>query len=219
MQYISFTYRIPHPSPANLQVLAVCLLSLCTAGCRPERNWDEMMAKLPPEQRRQMQPMQSVPMVSQGIEKPRLTTAQETTLKGTQEVIGVIIHGRPRAYPLSEMSGTLEHVVNDHVVDAAGNPQAFTVTYCDLTECIRVFQPVADKPSESLEIGTIGLIDGSLALFIGDQRFKQEEDVEQLKDVPHMRTTWDQWKTEHPDTLIYAGVGNTLPSENMISRP
>lgn len=215
-----FIYRIPFASPGKLCALMVVPLVLCSVGCRPERNWDDMVAQLTPEQRRQMEPMYSTPMVSSGIEKPQLITADQATLRDSQEVIGVIVHGRPRAYPLVKMSGTQEHVVNDHVVDAAGDPRAFTVTYCDLTECIRVFEPVAGRPSESLGMGTVGLLDGGLQLSLGDQSFKQLDNVEQLRDVPHQRVTWEQWKAEHPDTLVYLGIPNrNLPSDAMILRP
>lgn len=213
-------YRIPFTSPAKLWALIVVHLVLYSAGCRPERNWDDMIAELTPEQRRQMEPLYSTPMVSYGVEKPQLVPADQTTLRDSQEVIGVIVQGIPRAYPLDEMSGTREHVVNDHVVDAAGDPRAFTVTYCDLTECIRVFEPIATGPSESLEMGTVGLLDGGLELSLGDQSFKQLDNVEQLRDVPHQRMTWERWKAEHPDTLVYVGIRNrNLPSKAVIQRP
>jgi len=219
MRNSKLIYRFPFASPAKLWALMVVQLVLYSAGCRPERNWDDMIAELTPEQRRQMEPMYSTPMVFDGVENPQSITADQATLRDSQEVIGVIVHGQARAFPLDEMSGTQEHVVNDHVVDAAGDPRAFTVTYCDLTECIRVFGSVATLPNESLEMGTVGLRDGGLALFLGDQSFKQEESVEQLRDVPHQRMTWDRWKAEHPDTLVYIGIRNrNLPSDIKILR-
>ena len=212
-------YRFPFVSPAKLWALMVVHLVLFSAGCRPERNWDDMIAELTPEQRRRMEPMNSTPMVSAGVEKPQSITADQATLRDSQEVIGVIVQGQPRAYSLDEMSGVQGCVVNDYVVDAAGDPRAFTVTYCDLTECIRVFDPVSALPNESLEMGTVGLRDGGLALFMGDQSFKQEDSVEQLRDVPHERMTWDRWKAEHPDTLVYIGIRNrNLPSDIKILR-
>jgi len=206
MRNSRLTYRVPFASPGKLWALMVVPLVLYSAGCRPERNWDDLVAELTPEQRRQLEPMYSTPMVSSGIEKPPLITADQATLQDSQEVIGVIVHGQPRAYPLDKMSGTQEHVVNDYVVDAVGDPRAFTVTYCDETECIRVFEPVAGRPSESLAMGTVGLVDGGLALSLGDQSFKQVDGAEQLRDVPHQRMTWERWKAANPDTLVYIGI-------------
>lgn len=175
------------------------------AGCRPQRDWDDLMAELPPEKRRQLEPMQSVPMVSQGVEDPQLIAGDEATLRGTQEVIGIVVQGIPRAYSLRALSGTQQRVVNDHVIDEHGDPRAFTITYCNSTECIRVFEPVSGNSAESLKMGTVGLIDGGLVLSFGDHQFKQADNFEGLRDVPHQRMTWDEWKAEHPDTFVYTG--------------
>ena len=201
--------------------LAVLLLVgiVCTA-CGRQRTKEEMMEGLSPEMRRALEATDSTPMISAGIDRPAFVPADQAELRDDDEVIGVVVQGRPKAYPLTKMSGLLDHVVNDHAIDAAGQPAAFTVTYCNATECVRVLETADHAPQTSLEIGTMGMLEGELLLFRGDVRFKQEETVEGLQDVPFQRMTWSQWQELHPDTEVYVGRSpDKIPSEDLRDEP
>ena len=188
-----------------LVMAAVGLPALLLTGCRQQRTKEEMLEGVPPEMQRLLEPMQSTPLVVDGIEAPRMLSADAVDLEAGHEVIGVTVADQPRAYSLAGMSGMMEHVVNDHIVDDRGEPQAFTVTYCDLTDCVRVLESVEDSPRESLGVGILGMLDGGLALRWQDQQFKQADEVVGLQDVPHERTTWGEWKRQNPGTQVYVG--------------
>lgn len=191
---------------SKLVLLVFALLSVSAAGCRQKKSFEEMYGEMTPEMRQQLaEPSRSTPMIVEGIDAPRFVSADNSYLRGTEDVIGVVMLGQPRAYPVSKMSGIIDHVVNDHVVDPQGDPKPFTVTYCDLTDCARVLQAEDDRNAESLGIGTLGLLDGGLALYWEQSQFKQTEEVARLRDVPFQRMSWDQWKAEHPTTVVYAG--------------
>jgi hypothetical protein len=190
-------------------VLGCCGLAFAGlfCGCRkPKPTFEELVANLPPEKRRELDPMVSTPMLSDGIDFPKMVTPDEVELREKQEVLGVVVAGQARAYPLFSMRGTRDHVVNDHVIDESGRRKPFTVTYCDLTECTRVFEAEDDRDDASLRVGIMGLRDGGLALTWKQKGYKQTEDLEGLRDYPHERTTWADWKAAHPDTLVYAGA-------------
>ncbi len=184
-------------------VVAVGLLPL--TGCRQERTKEEMLEGMSPEMQRLLKPMQSTPLMVEGIDAPQLLAADAVDLDAEHEVIGVTVGGQPRAYLLSGLLGMMEHVVNDHIIDDEGEPQAYTVTYCDLTDCVRVLESVEDSSRESLGVGTLGMLDGGLALRWQDQQFKQADEVVGLQDVPYERTTWGEWKQQYPETQLYVG--------------
>jgi len=190
-------------------LLLVCFgLAFVTlfGGCRkPKPTLDEILASLPPERRRELDPMVSTPMLSDGVDFPKMVTPDEIELREKQEVLGVVVAGQARAYPLFSMRGMSDHVINDHVIDETGKRKPFTVTYCDLTECTRVFEAEDGRDDASLRVGIMGLKDGGLALMWKKNGFKQTDELEGLRDYPYERTIWSEWKSAHPDTLVYAG--------------
>src|SRR5262249_40673622 len=68
-----------------------------------------------------------------GIDRPPIVAAGDAGLNDNEEVIGVDVRGKARAYRLSALLDRQHHVVND-LID--GVP--VTVTYCDLSNCLRV---------------------------------------------------------------------------------
>ena len=44
---------------------------------------------------------------------------------------------------------------------------------------------------------------------LGDVYKRQEQDAEEipLKSFPSVKTTWAEWKQQHPETLVYVGLG------------
>lgn len=194
-------------------------------GCRqPKPSFDETLANLPPDLRRNLDPMISTPMLSDGIEFPKMVAPDEIELREKQEVLGVVVAGQARAYPLFSMRGMAEQVINDHVIDETGKRKPFTVTYCNLTECTRVFEAEDDRDVASLRVGIMGLLDGGLAVIWKQNGFKQTDELEGLRDYPYERTSWADWKAAHPDTLVFAGPSKEerwqlFPAPSSVSEP
>lgn len=181
------------------------LAILFQLGCSKKATKEEMLQGMPAGNRRALESMDSTPMVASGIDRPLMLPADSVALLDSDKVIGVVVEGTPRAYPLRRMSSLLEHVVNDHVVDRNGKSKAFTVTYCNVTECIRVLHSTSDGAVATLGIGTLGLVEGQLALFRGTQTFKQDESIAGLSDMEYEVTLWSGWKRKFPETLVYVG--------------
>ncbi len=147
----------------------------------------------------------------EGIPTPPTLTAAEATLADDEPVIGIEVGGKSRAYRLRAMRGFTDHVVND-VVDGV----AVTVTYCDIADCVRAFG--GGDHQTPLDIAQGGLMDQRMVLRIGHAGYLQEtgELIETDKDhpavpfpyaeFPSTRTTWGEWKTQHPDTDVYEGL-------------
>jgi hypothetical protein len=192
-------------------ILLLGIASLFALGCKKEPTKEEMLSGLSAEDRRALGTMTNTPFIVDGTNAPEFTSAGASRLKDDEEVIGIVVQGSARAYPLARLSGMIEHVVNDSLSGGDGKIIPFSVTYCDMTDCARVFESASGEAVESLELGTLGLLDGGLALRWKDKTFKQmEERIEGLKDMPFQRTSWREWKAQYPDTLIYAG--RTAPS-------
>ena len=179
-------------------------------GCSEKATKEEMLKGMPADTRRALESMNSTPMVASGVNRPLMLPADSVALLDSDKVIGIVVEGLPRAYPLKRMSSLLEHVVNDHVVDKNGKSKAFTVTYCNVTECIRVLHSISDGAVASLGIGTLGLVEGQLALFRGAQTFKQDESIAGLLDMEYEVTSWSGWKRRFPETLVYVGPASQV---------
>jgi hypothetical protein len=146
-----------------------------------------------------------------------LILADEVTLSPKAEVVGVIVEGEPRAYFLTKMSAMVKHVVNDRARTTVGATFPFTVTYCDQTDCVRVLTPAEQSFEETTGIGTLGMLDGGLALQWNNQQFKQLDPIPGFKDLPYERMTWGEWLSKHPETKAY--VGNNLSDDPMHATP
>lgn len=200
---------LPEFRRSTPELFLLLALSISATSCSQQQSKDEMLKGLSAERRQALESVdQNTPMVSPGIDHPALVPADSVDLKDKERVIGLMVEGHARAYPLKRMSGLLEHVVNDHVIDSRGNPKPFTVTYCNQTECVRVLEAIENVAGESLGIGTLGLNAGGLMLYRADNRFMQEEPVAALRDVPFELMTWAEWKAKHPDTEVYVGPSN-----------
>ena len=109
------------------------------------------------------------------------------------------VDGQPCAFVLDALASKDSHVVN-----AVINDQAVSVSYCNLSECIRVFGD--DSSSQPLSLGVGGLDeDWNMVLMLADNRYGQRSKEIPLQDVEHERTTLGEWKESHPDSLLYCG--------------
>lgn len=185
-------------------ILLVSIITQCSCQQRPSK--DEMLAGMREEDLRALQSMNSTPLHVDGINKPLLKPSSEVQLSDDAMVIGVSHLGKSRAYPVRSLSGMLDHVVNDVVTDKDGiDSSPVTVTYCDMTKCARVFTGDPAEGMTHLGLGTLGLLDGGLALRWQGRQFKQNDQIEGLTDLPFELTTWGEWKSKHPETEVFAG--------------
>lgn len=149
-----------------------------------------------------------------GLQSPRTLPAAASKIADGDEVIGVVVDGKPRAYWLKAFRYPPWHIVNDVVV---GVP--VSVTYCDRTNCTRVY---TDRQSSTpLDINVGGIYGNEMVVKIGGVLYFQEsgkpfEADEGAPSLPYAehpweRTTWKEWSQRHPDTDVFIGPGGIGP--------
>jgi hypothetical protein len=144
--------------------------------------------------------------LSLGIKSPIAFSASEVAIADDSEVIGICVEGHARAYLLEAMSGG----PTVHVINEVFGHRPISVTYCDLSGCSRVF--AGSNSTEPLDFRVAGLRNGSLVLRVDDVLYAQssKENIQRTgkipyREWPHMRSTWKDWRMDHPDTDIYIG--------------
>ena len=120
-------------------------------------------------------------------------------------ILGVTVNGESRAYPTRFV--WFHHIVNDK----AGKPEMrYAVTYCSVCNSGLRFDPTVDgKP---VLIDFYGLYNGvacfcdrateSVLLQVSGDFVTGPLKGKSLKTGPLLDTTWKEWKTRHPDTLV-----------------
>ena len=152
---------------------------------------------------------------AEGIRQPETDSAAAADLEDADEVIGVVVGGRPRAYRLSALIEPRNHLVNDLV---GGVP--VSIAYCDQTDCVQAYtSPGRTTP---LPILQGGLRDGEMILKIDGEYYEHRTGrrVDGLLDaalfpypvVPWVRTTWGDWVRRHPRSDVYARAPAISPS-------
>jgi hypothetical protein len=139
-------------------------------------------------------------------------------------VVGVEVGGKARAYRLDSFQNQRGHLVNDLV---GGVP--VSVSYCFLTECLRVYSdPTSTAP---LDVQIAGLLDDEMVVRIGGSLYFQKSGrpVDPGKTptpIPYRlltptRTTWAEWTKHHPETDVYVGDRRESPAlqPNLVSGP
>ena len=147
----------------------------------------ELMPDNPPEE-----------MDEPGIYDAKYYTAADVVFPDDEEVIGIAVGGKACAYLLNGMNDVDQHIVHHDLGD-----RKLTVTYCDKSECIAVF----DRAETTAEIRMGGFSGETLWILYDGERYEQNEEGIPLKNVPSVRTTWGEWKQQHPQTLVYVGLG------------
>lgn len=146
------------------------------------------------------------PDLFQAADDPRiLTTTNEKSLPARDEVFGVVVNGRARAYPIAALC--YHHVVNDRIGD-----QPIAVTYCVICSSGIAFDPVVD--GERLMFGFHGIWQGTAVLY--DRGTKSNwlhlngECVEgqwkgrRLRAIAGTHATWAEWWRDYPETELMA---------------
>ena len=134
-----------------------------------------------------------------GLENGRFYTADEVIIPDETMIIGVELGGSFRAYLPGGMNDMDQHVLHDEF-----NGEPITVTYCDISDCARVFVR-GDIAAHQIHMG--GFNGYEMLLLIDEKRYVQSDQKMPLDEYPIKRMAWGEWKTSHPETTIYVGIG------------
>jgi hypothetical protein len=147
-----------------------------------------------------------------GIVRPPTLPADRADLREDDEVIGVVADGNARAYQLKALYIGRHHIVNDLIGSVP-----ISVAYCDISNCAQVY--TRRGTTEPLDVWQSGFGKGGLILKIEGVAYRHQsgEPLEPGPDVPPIpyqnypwiRTTWREWKHQHPGTDIYFLAGAT----------
>lgn len=129
-----------------------------------------------------------------------------TGMKAHERVIGLVINGEARAYPINILS--VHEVVNDVV---GGEPVA--VTWCPLCFSALVFSRKLEGFSEPLTFGVSGaLLHNTLVMYdrqtetLWSQLYGAAIDGEfagvTLSVYPSILTNWEVWQSQYPDSQV-----------------
>jgi hypothetical protein len=165
---------------------------------------------------------ESSPYSAPGIRTPPVVQAVDADLKDDEPIIGIEVNGRYRAYREAAMSGMTAHVVNDLIGDIP-----VSVTYCDRANCARAFTD--SQRGQPLDLWTGGMVDGNLALKLGETWiwqptgetiFGDGSRKHPLSNFPIVRTSWKAWRELHPGTEVYIGpIGRPVQSKGLVHPP
>ena len=146
---------------------------------------------------------------TRGIVRPTILKAGEAGARDDEEVIGVEVAGKARAYRLDAFRDREAHIVNDLF---EGVP--VSVAYCDITDCVRAY--AGPRGAAPLDLGLAGLIDREMVVKAGGVLYfhKSGEPVNPgegraplpYKPLVPTRTTWKEWSRRHPETGLYTGT-------------
>lgn len=134
-----------------------------------------------------------------GITDPYYHKVEEVVIADDATVIGIEVDGSFRAF-LEQGMGELDQ----HVVHTTYHGKAITIAYCDKSNCARAFVR-GDLAVEKIVMG--GMIENQLALMVNETRYLLNDEKIPLEEYPVTRTSWGEWKKDHPDTDIYIGIG------------
>ena len=137
------------------------------------------------------------------IDEPKFIAAADADfLKGDDRVLGLVINNEARAYPLAILNW--HEIVNDSFTGLA-----VMVSFCPLCGTGMAFEP--EPPVR--EFGVSGLLynsdvllydreTGSLWSQIMAKAINGPLKGKRLKQLPLSHTSWQDWKTKHPDSRV-----------------
>lgn len=153
------------------------------------------------------------------IDSPQYSPAfQSSFLKPQDRVLGVVINGQAKAFPVSILNW--HEIVNDHNTDFP-----FVITYCPLCGTGMAFIPPQHTPalasglsagthdSKPSQFGVSGLLYNSDVLFYDRDTESLWSQLlgkaisgplrgSRLEALPLAHTTWAHWRKQHPQTLV-----------------
>jgi hypothetical protein len=147
------------------------------------------------------------------IVHPKIVPASDSLVFDHEEIVGIRVAGKYRAYSLHGLSSSSSHVVNDLL-----GSQAVSVAYCTANQCVKVY--TKGSVSAPLDVSMGGWrkpsakSEGGLVLTAKKKRYLQKsgKSLEPGSDaafpyteMKFVRTTWKAWRKAHPDTDIWNG--------------
>lgn len=130
------------------------------------------------------------------IQDPNLQELAAADLPGSTPVIGISVEGQSCAFDLTTMRSIEHHVVNLTLQD---HPLA--VTYCDLSDCVRVLGDTSGTP---LAVSVTGLdIADEMVIHLNGEHYGQRSEAIPVEDYPFERTSLEDWQNRYPNTMIY----------------
>jgi len=139
------------------------------------------------------------------LNKPKFVTeGQADFLKPEDRVLGVVVDGIARAYPVAILNW--HEIVNDRI----GNTPVL-VTFCPLCGTGMSFSPVID--GQTLTFGVSGLLYNSDVLLYDRQTESLWSQIiatgvngpykgRKLQTINTWNTTWQDWRARHPNTVV-----------------
>lgn len=147
------------------------------------------------------------------IDKPKFVSVRKARfMKNSDRILGIEIAGIARAYPIKILNW--HEIVNDRI----GREQ-FSVTYCPLCGTGMAFS--ARVGDAKLDFGVSGLLYNSDVLLYDRQTESLWSQIMQqavtgkyrgarLNSIPLTHTTWADWKTRHPKTMVLSTKTGSL---------
>lgn len=150
--------------------------------------------------------MMATPGIAPPIVTPPVRRADDVDLPDDAPVVGVVVHGKARAYALASLSPMLRHVVNDLIDEVP-----VSVTYCDLARCARAC--TSDRHGKPLARSQTGRRNDGLLLTYEGHVYAQatgqplgDEGGPPLRGMELEETTWKAWQEKHVATEVYVGA-------------
>ena len=133
--------------------------------------------------------------------------AERARPKDEMLVIGVVENGKAKAWSLESLLRPENHVYNDQLF----GPNGLSITFCDIADCVKVFSRDDGKPTRLGQGGPHSSRPGKMLVVADGKQYWQDTGEPlyngappfPLKEVPHERTTWGEWKAKHPDSALY----------------
>lgn len=190
----------------RVNLIVTALLALVStqysAIAAAKNGFDLSNAVLPVEQiMRGGPPKDGIPAIS----NPKLVGADQAShVSANDRIVGISIDGVSKAYPISILNW--HEIVNDRI-----NDQSYAITYCPLCGTAVAFD--ANIDGRVTEFGVSGLLYNSDVLLydrnteslwsqIYASSISGEMVGKKLKMIPISHTSWQDWRSKHPDTLV-----------------
>ena len=132
--------------------------------------------------------------------------AAEVTLADNHLVLGVVVGGEPRAYPINMLTGPNREIINDTLGEIP-----IAATWCHLCHNTVVFDRRVNDEALTFAVSgklwrrNLVMIDSetsSLWSHFLAKAMSGRLEGEKLKTIPSKLTSWGGWRHEHPNTTV-----------------
>ncbi|MCA9061751.1 MAG: DUF3179 domain-containing protein [Planctomycetaceae bacterium] len=155
----------------------------------------------------EFRPRRVLPRQPAIVHPPMLSAAQVTNqVTESDLVLGVVVNGKARAYPINMLNGPRREIINDTLGD-----QPIVAMWCHLCHSAIVFdrrmneQVLTFQVSGMLWNRTLVMYDAetqSLWSLLLEKGVRGKMTGKKLTTLPSELTTWKKWKALHPETTV-----------------